>query len=200
MEEGILFFWASWLFWIIITFLMKKSLIRTFLAYMILLIIIGSTFYFYIGPFIFSLAIPILVGGSLILMAKQTKTIYYLLSAFTLTICYAALLLWEKISPIWVILPREVLISIIISFLVMVLSDNFVGRISICLFGMLTGEIIYSFILSSYGFQEVVGEKAFLDTLICTLLLLSVLDILNKGRVKVTVFITKLLTKLEVAK
>ncbi len=34
----------------------------------------------------------------------------------------------------------------------------------------------------------------------CTLLILSVLDILHKGKVKVTTLITKLLTKLEVAK
>ncbi|MBU8789741.1 hypothetical protein NSA56_08075 [Oceanobacillus caeni] len=200
MEEGILFFWASWLLWIIVTFLMKKSSRRTILAYWILLTIISSSLYFHIGPFMFSLAIFTLFIGSIILMSKQTKTFYHLLSAFTITICYSALLLWEKISPIWVILPREILISIIISCFVYVLCHNFVGRISICLFGMLTGEMIYSFILSSYGFQEVVGEKAFLDTLICTLLILSVLDILHKGKVKVTTLITKLLTKLEVAK
>ncbi|WP_068671993.1 hypothetical protein [Oceanobacillus sp. Castelsardo] len=200
MEEGILFFWTSWLLWIIVTFLMKKSFRRTLLAYWTLLTIIGSSFYFYIGPFVFSLAIFILLGGTIILMSKQTKTIYHLLSAFTITICYSALLLWEKISPIWVILPREILISIIIGYLVTILSYNFRGRISICLFGMLTGEMIYSFILSGYGFQEVVGEKAFLDTLIYALLLLTVLDILHKGRIKVTTLITKLLTKLEVAK
>ncbi|WP_156289245.1 YphA family membrane protein [Oceanobacillus salinisoli] len=200
MITGILFYWFSWIFWIIVTFLMKKGVLRTLLAYWILFTIIGSSFYFQLGYYTISLSIIILFLGAIVLLSKQPRTLYHLFSAFTISIGYTAMLFWEKLSPIWIIIPRILLISILIGCLTSILSKAYLGRISVCLFGMIAGEMIYSVILSSYGLQEEIGEMLFLDTLFCTLLLLTFLDILHKGKAKLSMYITKLQTKLEVAK
>lgn len=200
MEDGFLFYWFCWIFWILVTFFMKKTNYRTLLAYWILVTIICSPKYLYMGDFIISLSVIILFLGAMVLFSKQSKFFLHLFSAFTVTITYSALLFWEKVSPIWLILPRVFLFSIIIGYLISVLLPNLKGRITICLFGMISGEIIFSFVLASYGLREEIGEGSFLDTLLFTLLLLTILDILHRGRVKLSEYNTKLQTKLEVAK
>ncbi|WP_085992019.1 YphA family membrane protein [Oceanobacillus senegalensis] len=200
MEEGMLFFWFSWIFWILVTFFMNRGKLRTYLAYWILLSIIVSPFYVVIGQYFVHLTVIILLLGTMVLIAKQPRIPYYLFASFTVTIGYTALLLWEKISPIWLIIPRTLLIAVIIGCLVSILSSYFHSRISICLFGFLSGEIIYSLILYSYGFQEEIGEMQFLDTLLSTLLLLTIIDILYKGKTKLSRYVAKLQTKFEVAK
>lgn len=200
MVDGYLFYWFCWIFWILVTFFMKKTKYRTFLAYWILVTIISSPHYIHLGFFIISLTVLILFIGSIIIFSKQTKIVFHLFLAFLVSITYSALLFWEKVSPIWLILPRVLLFSMIIGYLVSILSPHLRSRIAICIFGMISGEMIFSFVLASYGLQDEIGEGVFLDTLLFTLLLLTILDILHRGRIKLSEYNSKLQTKLEVAK
>ncbi|RKQ37675.1 hypothetical protein D8M06_02400 [Oceanobacillus halophilus] len=200
MGAGIFFYWFSWIFWIIITFLMNKSKFRTVLAYWILLSIIVSPFTLMIGGYSVAMTVFLLLFGTILLLVRQQQIIFNLFKSFTIMVGYTSLLFWEKISPIWIIAPRIILFSIIIGSIVTLISRDFYSRIGICLLGMLVGEVIYSFILASYGLHEHIGEMIFLDTLSWALLLLTILDILHKGKRKISKYNTKLQTKLEVAK
>ncbi|MGM8211632.1 YphA family membrane protein [Virgibacillus sp. W0430] len=163
MESGMLFYWLSWIFWIITTFFIKKSLLRTVVSGWILLVIIGSTIYVPIGVSTVSAALLILLAGSALLYTQLTQMYYALFASFTVTIGYTAILIWEKITPIWFILPRELLISIVLCLLLTMMSEQFIHRLLIGLLGISFGEIFYSFMLSSYSLQSEIGHLQFLD-------------------------------------
>ncbi|WP_147405166.1 hypothetical protein [Oceanobacillus bengalensis] len=161
---------------------MKKSYLRTWFACWILLCLIGSQFYIFIYHYTISLTFVIMFIGAVCLLASQQKLIYHLFSSFTVTIGYAALLYWEKVSPIWLVFPRILIISIIIGFIASSLASKYITRIAVCLFGVLSGEVVHGLTLDYIGLQETIGEWLFLDTLLSALLLLTFLDILQRGK------------------
>ncbi|RLL48194.1 hypothetical protein D8M04_02655 [Oceanobacillus piezotolerans] len=189
MESGVLFYWFCWILWILITFFMDKGRKRSLLAIWLLITIISSAFMITIGQFHISASFVVMLFGSFILIATRPHLYFHLFAAFTVSIGYAGLLFWEKISPIWIILPRIVFYSVIIGILISLLSKNYFSQISICLLGMLSGELIHSLTLTSYGLDEIAAETLFLDTLLSTLLLLTFLAILLKGKRKYVRFI-----------
>lgn len=191
MENGILFYWFSWILWIIVTFFMRKGRQRLFFASCILISIIGTSFTITIYSFTISFTYIVLFLYSLVILAKHSNHYKLLFYSATISICYTALLIWEKISPVWMIFPRIIMIAFIIGVLAILLCNEYLMRIIITVFGLVVGEMLYSFIWYRYGVLEEVGDFLFLDTLFSLLLLLMILAILQKGRQKVTSFLNQ---------
>ncbi|OZU90097.1 hypothetical protein CIL03_02860 [Virgibacillus indicus] len=185
MSGGALFYWLCWILWIIVTFFMFKGKQRTRFAIWILLTIIFSNFYVTAGNISVSLSFLLVLTGSMLLLIPNTRLIYHLISSFTITIGYAAMLLWEKNAPVWIIFHRPLILSIITVILIVILTKSFNLRLGIGLLGMSAGELIYSLTLSSYGFSEPIGQIYFFEYAVMTVVILMILDILQRWKYKV---------------
>lgn len=185
MNDGALFFWLCWILWIIVTFFMARGKCRTRFGIWILLTIIFSDFYVTVGNIFISLSFLIVLSGSMLLLIPNKNLIYHLFSSFTITVGYAAMLLWEKNAPVWIIFPRPIILSIITVILVMILTKIFNFRLGIGLLGMSAGEMIYSLTLSSYGFYEPIGQIYFFENAIMTVVIITILAILRRWKHKV---------------
>ncbi|MEC5422449.1 hypothetical protein QGM71_02950 [Virgibacillus sp. C22-A2] len=167
---------------------MKKTKKRLFFACWILLSISFSRFYITLESYSISVAFLIILGGSIILLIKLPNLMYHLISSYTITIGYAAILMWEKNAPVWMILPRHIQIPLILTLTIILLEKSLYGRLSICLLGVCGGEMIYSLTLFGYGFQESIGEMHFFDSLFFIIVILAILDILHNGKNKLFLF------------
>lgn len=83
------------------------------------------------------------------------------MTTFTLMICYVALLMWEKIAPIWYIVSSTILIPFLISFIIILLVNALLEQIAIALVGLSIGQLVFGLILMSYQLHHVVAETHF---------------------------------------
>ncbi|SHF57213.1 YphA family membrane protein [Ornithinibacillus halophilus] len=183
--EGLYFYWFSWIFWVVVTFFMKKNNARTMLSYWILLCITLSNVYISIDVFHVSVTIIILLIGGFVIFTQLPNTIYHLFTSLTLMIGYTSFLIWESQAPIWLFMPREILLPLMLVALICILTYKFYYRLSIALIGICSGEFLYSFLLSSYYFSHTIGEKHFFDTLFIAVFLLFGIEFLNRLRLKI---------------
>ena len=184
MTSGIIFYWFSWMIWIIITFFMRKSKKRTALACWLLLAICCSNISIEVDGFHFSIILLLLILGSLLMLVQQSRLVYHLFSSFTITIGYVSMLLWEINAPVWIIFSRVITISLLLVMVTILLTKKFYNQLGICVLGTSFGELIYHFILSGYGLRADAGDLAFLDCLLVAVMLLIGLKLLQWAKIK----------------
>ncbi|MEN1969141.1 hypothetical protein WMZ97_13830 [Lentibacillus sp. N15] len=181
MSDGLIFLWFAWILWIIVTFFMKKGSRRTFFACIILLLICGSNASWAISGYQVTPSFVILLA-SLIFFHGVAQSLYLLFASFTICLGYTGILFWEQITPIWMFLPRYVLIPLILIILVSTITNRMDYKLAVGLIGITFGEIYYSLILASYSIQETIGDMAFFDMIFVYLMFLTILEILHKGK------------------
>lgn len=183
--EGLYFYWFSWVFWVVVTFLMKKGKLRTLLAYWILLSIVFSNNYLRIDNISLSVTFILVFLGGFVLLARIIHSFYHLFAAFTLMIGYAGFLIWEQLAPVWLFIPRIILLPLILAMLISILTNHLLNRITIGIIGICAGELLYSLLLFSYQITNTVGEKGFFDTLVICLFLLMSVHLMKRIKMKV---------------
>lgn len=181
---GYTYLWLSWILWIIVTFFMRKSRRRTFLASWILLTMIGSRLFMIIDHHHISFAYMSVICGAFLLHSKSSRWVYHLFASLTVMIGYTAILLWEYTSPIWMFLPRFVMIPFLCSFLILSLVKGFYNQLMTGLLGICAGELLYSLMLSSYHLHKPVGDLIFLDHILLTMSSLFFMYLIKVARVK----------------
>ncbi|WP_157052486.1 YphA family membrane protein [Ornithinibacillus contaminans] len=184
MMDGIYFYWFSWVFWVIVTFLMPKGKRRTILALWLLVAIIFSNLYVTIGSLAFSVTYLIIFTGAFISLARHNRVGLHIFSGFTIMIGYTSILIWETHAPVWLFMPRLLLIPMICVALVSIISSTMISRLIISTLGLCGGELLYSVLLANFSIQQTIGEFVFLDTLLVMLFLLVLMELLRKGRGK----------------
>lgn len=181
LSYGLIFYWISWLLWIIVTFFMKKGLPRTILACWILGTIIFSNIYFTVDKYNILVSFSILLIGISLVYTKLPNQLYHLFSTFTIIVGYAAILIWKSNTPLWLFMPEYFLVPLGNSLLIFFLINGLYNRLITGIFGITLGELFYSFILSSYNIENVIGDMYFFDNLYITILILFFLSIIQKG-------------------
>lgn len=161
MYEQFLYFWLIWIFFIIIAFFMGESKKRSFLLFWILLMLFVSRLYLTVGSIEISCTFILLIIGAIILFVQQFS-VYTLIVTFSLMIGYVALLIWEKITPIWFFMPSFLIIPIIIVMLVTILVQPFYTQVTIALVSASFGQLIFEFLLIVYRLHDIIGEEVFL--------------------------------------
>lgn len=185
--DGLFFYWICWIFWILATFIMPKNATRTKLAIWILVTIGVSKIYLTIDSLDLSCSyISILIGGFLLLASQKNKGLQ-IFSAFTIMVGFSSMLIWETNAPVWLFMPRLIIIPILCVLLTMMVSKTFVNRLTNCIIGLCGGEFVYGLLLSNYTISKVIGEALFLDTLFIALLLLSAIEVIQRAKDKVIV-------------
>jgi hydrogenase maturation factor len=164
--EGNMFYWISWMYWVLLTFILDKQWpYRRRLSASILVIIILSTLHFKVSDFdIYVSSIVLLMAAYfLISREKRTSIFYILVCSFIITISYVTFHLFEIFDPIWVIFKADWMIAICITILSLLLQNKLKGRLLIAISGTMQGEILYAYILNKYSFPYVIGSFDYLD-------------------------------------
>ncbi|MDC3415391.1 hypothetical protein [Aquibacillus salsiterrae] len=188
--SGLLFYWTGWMFWVIATFLMDKSVLRTFLGCSVLITIISSNQWLvYSDDLKINLSIISLTFCSLLFLAKEKGWLLSTIRALCVLFGYVGILFWEQVSPVWMFLPREIIIPVIGILVVMILTKNYIERGIIWCMGISTGEILHGLILRSYGFSPEIGELAFLDLVFIGFGLLVVIRGIVELRLRMDMFL-----------
>jgi len=169
MNDGLLFFYFFWIFWIIITFFMPKSRKRTVFAVFILLSLCFANIYINVSIQV-SFTYLILLFGVILLQTKQPGILYHFICTFTISIGYAALLLWESNTTIWLFTSREILIPSTIVCISHFITYGFYNRLICALFGLCIGELIFKSILYFFSFKQTIGDMEFLDIVSVTIM------------------------------
>ncbi|MFS0672686.1 hypothetical protein AB1K81_05730 [Ornithinibacillus sp. 179-J 7C1 HS] len=112
-----------------------------------------------------------------------------LFSAFTIMIGYASLLIWETNAPVWIFMPRLLIIPIICVLLTVILTKRFISRITISLIGLCSGEFLYSLLLTNYSITKTIGGLMFLDTLFVVLFIIVIITAVQLGKERVSLFL-----------
>lgn len=184
MIEGIYFYWISWIFWVVVTFFMSKSLKRTFFSFWILLAITLTNIYLNVSFTEVSLAFIIILLGGFVLFTRLPYRIFHLFATFTLMVGYSGFLIWESQAPVWLFMPRLILLPILLIILICILTTEFYHRLAIAIIGISCGEFLFGFLLSSYYIPHLVGEKTFFDLLVIVLFLLFIIELINRLKKK----------------
>lgn len=184
MLFGYLFYWISWMLWIVVTFFMKKNKQRTFFLYGILILITCSNHYISLGDYQFSLAYVILFIACLLIYTLFKGQIYHLFKAFIIMIGYSSILIWNSSAPIWIFIHELILIPVFCCLLMIMLTTGAYKRLMIGIIGMSFGELFYVLILSSYDLNKTIGDLNFFDHLFVTLLLFIGFQAVQQGMYK----------------
>lgn len=164
--EGILFYWVTWMFWIIITFFMKRNhKERFFLASSLLLVIILSTKMITIFGLHFSASSIVLYLTIIYILAKYERKIIYsvFFCAFVVTLAIGCFHIYELFDPVWLIFPRIWMLSGLLTALSIILNSNKVFRFFILLVGTIQGDFLYALIIKKFSFPYTIGSFAFFD-------------------------------------
>ncbi|WP_074597123.1 YphA family membrane protein [Sediminibacillus halophilus] len=163
--EGLLFYWICWLLWIVATFLLKKNTTRFYLSFVVLLLLSCSNTRITIWECQLNLALVVSFLSGVLYLARKKDWIWLLFGSLCMTFCYVGILLWELISPIWLFVPRLLMIPLIGLVLLLFLGETLIERCMVWSLGITSGEILHGLIMTSYGFQLTIGERSFFDLL-----------------------------------
>lgn len=170
MGNGLLFFYLAWILWIIITFIMPKTKTRTVLAVFILLCLCFANHYIEIGIPV-SVTFLILLLGLVYYLFKRPKTTYYFICTLTIATGYAAMLLWEANTTIWLFMSRDILIPGTIVCLSIFLTNGRYNRLICSMLGLCLGDIFFKLTIYHFSFKDMIGDMAFLDIISVTVIL-----------------------------
>lgn len=166
--EGLIFYWISWCAWIIATFFLhKQNRYRTDIALFVLWSIILSpydvsilgndvsiiSFLFFMIPFIY-------------FVIQQNVSIFSLvICSFITCLAYVSFMLFELYDPIWLVFKREWMLTSIITFIAILLQQNFIERAMVVILGTVNGDIIFSLMLKKLSLFYPIGALAYLDVI-----------------------------------
>ncbi|WP_026771243.1 MULTISPECIES: hypothetical protein [Sediminibacillus] len=163
--EGLLFYWICWLLWITTTFLLKKNRTRFYVSFVILLLLTCSNTNITVWDSKLNLATVVSFFAGILYLAKKKDWILLLFGSLCMTFCYVGILLWEMISPIWLFVPRLLMIPVIGLVLLFFLTETLIEKCMVWCLGITSGEILHGLIMNSYGFHPSIGEHSFFDLL-----------------------------------
>jgi hypothetical protein len=189
--DGVYFYWFCWIIWVIVTFLFPKTKIRTIIAVWILLTISLSRLYISISYVEISAAYLCIFIGIMICLTRVKPVSIHLFSAFTIMIGYSSILIWESIAPVWLFMPRLLIIPMISVLLMVILSKGFYGRFTTGILGLCGGELLYGCLLVNFSIPDIIGELQFLDILLVVLLFLLCIEGYQLFRNKLFLYFSK---------
>ncbi|MYL32732.1 YphA family membrane protein [Pontibacillus yanchengensis] len=161
--EGIYFYYTSWFLWVMFTFLSNKTSTRFYASLLILLLLNSVSYSINIGSYNISLTAIIIIVSSLVILSLQKQQVKAVVISISIGLGYTGALFWEAVSPVWLVLPRLLLVTLLAYLLVYVAVHQIWMRIGVWGLGSVLGEVIYSIYVGEMGYREPIGEMAYLD-------------------------------------
>ncbi|WP_370224036.1 hypothetical protein [Cytobacillus sp.] len=164
--EGLIFYWISWMVWIMATFFMDRNNKYRFLLSAWILIFIT------LSPWTFKIFnVETGIGGLFLIVSlyifagrlKKLSKLYFFFCTFILMMAYVIFHLFELFDPVWVMFSRNWMLSILLVYMAVLLQKNRMLRLPLILLGGIQGEVLYALILKQFSFPYTIGSLAFLD-------------------------------------
>lgn len=162
MNSLFLFYWLGWLIVIIVYFFVERIHMRNYFLYTMFLIMLLIHVYVPLyGNLHVTGAFIVLCISTFYYYIQLQLSYYDIFVTITVIFCYLALLLWEKVAPIWFVMNPIVMIPLIVCALITMLTTSFSKQIAITMFGLPIGQLLFGYILVDYGLSEQQGGQHF---------------------------------------
>ncbi|WP_425427172.1 YphA family membrane protein [Bacillus oleivorans] len=164
--NGWFFYCCLWSCWIVLTFIVPKSLpYRFYIGCFILMSIILSIYKVPIFHWSVNLTILIWMIGCMVSFAALpfSKRLYQICVSFIVMLVYVVFLLFELYDPIWVIVDRRWLLSFIIGTIAILMNVKLLDRIAATIIGLGMGEFLFAYVLFTTGIKWDITTPHFLD-------------------------------------
>ncbi|WP_285766243.1 hypothetical protein [Peribacillus sp. SI8-4] len=164
--EGILFYWMSWIVWVIVMFFIQKTVPYRFdflfhlLAVMILAgykLEISLLSVHLSGIYLFFILCVYIREHSFL------KILELISGCLIVTLAYASFQLFALLDPIWLFIKPSYLLCLFLNYLILLLFKNWKHRLLTLLIGLILGDIVYSILLVYHSLPYVALTYAWHD-------------------------------------
>jgi hypothetical protein len=156
--DGIIFYWISWIVWVIVMYFIPKTVPFRFDFLFHLLAVMVLASYKLEAPLIsMHMSGPYLFFILCVYIRKKSmiKMMELIIGSLIITLAYASFQLFSLLDPIWLIMKPSYLLCIFLNYLILLLFKNWKHRLFVLLIGMLMGDIIYSGLLAYHSLPYV---------------------------------------------
>ncbi|MBO8154941.1 MAG: hypothetical protein H0Z32_00650 [Bacillaceae bacterium] len=162
MDYEFLFYWISWMLWVVFFFFLKNDVIRFWLSSAVLVWIITSGLSVNIFQISIRLSLIFLLFVSFILLSFSRNKWTAVLGAFGIGFGYGAYQVFEQINPLWFIFPSTVILLILGYLIVQYISADIYVQLGIWFLGITYGELLFGLVQFSYGIAYFIGDDEYL--------------------------------------
>lgn len=182
MEEVYLFYWLSWLLIIIVYFFMEKTwLSYYFLCILFIVIATINIEITILSHLSVNIAFTMTLFAAFLYYARFPLTTYHLLVTFMFVFAYVALLLWEKVTPVWFIIDPQLIIPFILTFLLIFVCKDAYLRVATALLGVMMGQLLFDLVVIRYGLSMQIGPLFSFNILYTLIIMLLVFHLLRES-------------------
>ncbi|KON69902.1 hypothetical protein AKG34_14880 [Peribacillus butanolivorans] len=148
--DGILFYWMSWIVWVIVMYFIPKTVPFRFdfLFHLLAVMVLAG---YNLEVFLLSIHMSgiYLIFILCVYIRKQSiiKIIELISGCLIITLAYASFQLFSMLDPIWLIMKPSYLLCIFLNYLILLLFKNWKHRLFVLLVGLIMGDLVYSGLL-----------------------------------------------------
>mgnify|MGYP001378707607 CR=1 FL=1 len=165
--EGMYFYFFFWSLWIVATFLLKKSAMRTRLAVFALAMISSASLTVEVGFLHVALSVFVLFFFSCYMVVEERpcRPLLMALSASSLAFAYTAFRLLALFDPVWIWLDAQWMIAWWLALVSCLFHRRFAARLLCLALGSCQGEAVYAVAIHRMAPDYVLGSFSFLDAI-----------------------------------
>lgn len=174
--EGWFFYYSFWTVWIILSFIVPKPHpYRLPYSVFVLISLILSTKTVTLFGLQMNATVFFWYGWCMVLLSrlKLSHLLYQVCASLVSMLVYTVFLLFELYDPIWVIMDRRWLLTILISVVTILLNSSIEKRLIVSLIGLIMGEILNAVVLRQTGIDVTITSPGLLD--ICSIICITVI-------------------------
>ncbi|MGE7759437.1 YphA family membrane protein [Peribacillus sp. NPDC097895] len=148
--DGILFYWMSWIVWVIVMFFIPKTVpFRFDFLFHLLAVMVLAGYKLEVSLLSVQLSGLYLLFILCVYIRKLSiiKLMELICGSLIITLAYASFQLFSLLDPIWLIMKPSYLMCIFLNYLILLLFKNWKHRLFVLLIGLIMGDIIYSGLL-----------------------------------------------------
>ncbi|MFT8321633.1 MAG: hypothetical protein ABF649_12065 [Bacillus sp. (in: firmicutes)] len=180
--DGALFYWFTWMLWIVTTFFMKKeNKYRCVYSISLLLAIITSPYQLTFLGFTVSWLLVIMLASAFVYTAflRKGSLIYFSASVFFTMLAYCTFHLLAILDPVWILFDQKWMLAIVLMIIARLLYSNPLQQIMLIMFGSINGEIMYGLILKKYEFTYIIGDLHYFDCLLISITVMTTIYVVK---------------------
>ncbi|MGM5474501.1 YphA family membrane protein [Bacillus pumilus] len=181
--EALYYYWSIWFVWIIVTFIMEKSLWRNVLGICVLVHIICS--HFMISMFDMSLnagyLMTFLYACAGFVLCRSVHQIMRIIQLGSIVSAYAFFMIFALYDPVWFTLIKvDWVVFALLILMSLTYGHDFKERVTLWMMSICLGEALYALTIHRLTSSIVIGDLSFLSLVVQGSIFLLGVDQLEK--------------------
>ncbi|MEM5028775.1 hypothetical protein WKH33_07125 [Priestia sp. WB3] len=181
--EALYYYWSIWFVWIIVTFIMEKSLWRNVLGICVLVHIICS--HFMISMFDMSLnagyLMTFLYACAGFVLCRSVHQIMRIIQLGSMVSAYAFFMIFALYDPVWFTLIKvDWVVFALLILMSLTYGHDFKERVTLWMMSICLGEALYALTIHRLTSSIVIGDLSFLSLVVQGSIFLLGVDQLEK--------------------